>query len=220
MVKVDRLTYFLFFWCIGSTISKLRFPFGGPLRSQELFMVLSCQWKLFEPALTKLTFKGDICIVRASWGGGGKYDRPQGFGRKEYFCTDTEIQFYTEKNFFANAVLQLIFWIFYYWVIFAGHSFNDPRWCGREDSGAHLLKSLRKMNSVQKVLAGYQSANHEDRIVEFKIWQKKRPILKNTWYLLHIMIFYECFWTHILPKHTLNYVHIVHFRETSQSSAV
>ena len=145
MVKVDRLTYFLFFLCIGSTISKLRFPFGGPLRSQELFMVLSCQWKLFEPALTKLTFKGDICIVRASWGGGGKYDRPQGFGRKEYFCTDT--------------ILQLMFWIFYYWVIFAGHSFNDPRWCGREDSGAHLLKSLRKMNSVQKVLAGYQSTH-------------------------------------------------------------
>ena len=86
MVKVDRLTYFLFFWCIGSTISKLRFPFGGPLRSQELFMVLSCQWKLFEPALTKPTFKGDICIVRASWGGGGKHDRPQGFARKNTFA--------------------------------------------------------------------------------------------------------------------------------------
>ena len=205
MVKVDRLTYFLFFWCIGSTISKLRFPFGGPLRSQELFMVLSCQWKLFEPALTKPTFKGDICIVRASWGGGGKHDRPQGFARKKYFCTD--------------AILQLIFRICYYWEIFAGHSFYDPGWCGREDSGAHLLKSLRKMNSVQKVLAGYQSANHEDRIIEFKIWQK-RPILKKTWYLLHIMIFYECFLTHILPKHTLNHVHIVHFIETSQSSAV
>ena len=70
-----------------------------------------------------------------------------------------------EKNTFA-LILQLIFWIFYYWEIFAGHSFYDPRWCGREDSGAHLLKSLRKMNSVQKVLAGYQSANQEYRIIE------------------------------------------------------
>ena len=177
MVKVDRLTYFLFFWCIGSTISKLRFPFGGPLRSQELFMVLSCQWKLFEPALTKTTFKGDICIVRASWGGGGKHDRPQGFARKNTFCTIT--------------ILQLIFRICYYWEIFAGHSFYDPRWCGPEDSGAHLLKSLRKMNSVQKVLAGYQSANHEDRIIEFKIWQKdqywrKRGICYTLWFFMNV----------------------------------
>jgi len=32
------------------------------------------------------------------------------------------------------------------------------------------------MNSVQKVLAGYQSANHEDRIIEFKILQKKTNV--------------------------------------------
>ena len=106
MVKVDRLTYFLFFWCIGSTISKLRFPFGGPLRSQELFMVLSCQWKLFEPALTKPTFKGDICIVRASWGGGGKHDRPQGFARKEYFCTYRYFSWYFEY-FIIEKYLQV-----------------------------------------------------------------------------------------------------------------
>ena len=189
MVKVDRLTYFLFFWCIGSTISKLRFPFGGPLRSQELFMVLSCQWKLFELALTKPTFKGDICIVRASWGGGGKYDRPQGFARKYTFCT--------------NVILQLIFRICYYWEIFAGHSFYDPGWCGREDSGAHLLKSLRKMNSVQKVLAGYQSANHEDRIIECKILQKKTNLREKT-VIATLFGFLWMFLTHILPKHSLS----------------
>ena len=62
--------------------------------------------------------------------------------------------------------IKLIVRICYYWEIFAGHSFYDPRWCGREDSGAHFLKSLRKINSVQKFIAGYQSANQEYRIIE------------------------------------------------------
>jgi len=36
------------------------------------------------------------------------------------------------------------------------------------------------MNSVQKVLAGYQSANHEDRIIECKILQKKTNLREKT----------------------------------------
>ena len=85
--------------------------------------------------------------------------------------------------------IKLIVQICYYWEIFAGYSFNDPRWCGPEDSGAHLLKSLRKMNSVQKVLAGYQSANHEDRIIE------KTNIEENVVFATHydfLWMFFSC----------------------------
>lgn len=48
------------------------------------------------------------------------------------------------------------------------------------------------MNSVQKVLAGYQSANHEDRIIECKILQKKTNLREKVVFAT-FYVFYECF---------------------------